>query len=110
MDRVVTSATWVNSDLAWPGLRWALVRFTYIDDSYDCNHDDDHKNIDDNDCVRQSDENMLFMRDLSHLRDDQREWELRHKREIILAEVKNLGAGAAMLTHPAKKKHMFQKV
>ena len=58
MDRVDTSATWANSDLAWPGLRWTLVRFTFIDDGSDCDHDDDHKKHG----FRQSDENMLVMR------------------------------------------------
>ena len=30
MDRLDTSATCVTSERAWPGLRWALVRFTWM--------------------------------------------------------------------------------
>ena len=42
---------------------------------------------------------------LSHLGDDQGEWELWHKTEIVLAEVQNLCA--AMVTHPGDRE--FQR-
>ena len=44
---------------------------------------------------------------LSHLGDDQGEWELWHKTEIVLAEVQNLCA--ATVTHPGDKEFCLRK-
>ena len=45
---------------------------------------------------------VFYVINLSHLRDDQREWELWHKGKVVLTEVQNL-CPTTVLTHPAGK-------